>query len=117
MTEFKSKGDRKDACHLFAFLSRSFSRSLSRFSPFAFLRFVILSGGERETPFSNDALPSRSRRTFPARRKGRDLGGISGHESRAIHAVYAGGVKVATFPLEFYEAQKLKNVVQFTTAA
>jgi len=40
-----------------------------------------------------------------------------GHESRAIHAAYAGGAMVATLPLEFYEAQKLKNVVQFTTAA
>jgi hypothetical protein len=40
-----------------------------------------------------------------------------GHESRAIHAAYAGGATVATLPLEFYEAQKLKNVVQFTTAA
>ncbi len=27
------------------------------------------------------------------------------------------GATVATLPLEFYEAQKLKNVVQFTTAA
>ena len=40
-----------------------------------------------------------------------------GHESRAIHAAYAGGVTVATLPLEFYEAEKLKNVVLFTTAA
>jgi len=40
-----------------------------------------------------------------------------GHESRAIHAAYAGGATVATLPLEFYEAQKQKNVVQFTTAA
>ena len=39
-----------------------------------------------------------------------------GHESRAIHAAYAGGAIVA-LPLEFYQAQKLKNVVQFTTAA
>jgi integrase len=37
-----------------------------------------------------------------------------GHESRAIHAAYAGGAQVAVLPLEFYEAQKLKNVVQFT---
>jgi integrase len=29
-----------------------------------------------------------------------------GHESRAIHAAYAGGATVATLPLEFYEAQK-----------
>ena len=40
-----------------------------------------------------------------------------GHESRAIHAAYAGGATVATLPLEFYEAQKRENVVQFTTAA
>jgi integrase len=38
-----------------------------------------------------------------------------GHESRAIHAAYAGGAQVAVLPLEFYEAQKLKNVVQFST--
>jgi integrase len=40
-----------------------------------------------------------------------------GHESRAIHAAYAGGATVATLPLEFYEVQKQKNVVQFTAAA
>ena len=36
-----------------------------------------------------------------------------GHESRAIHAAYAGGITVATLPLEFYEAQKLQNVLRF----
>ena len=36
-----------------------------------------------------------------------------GHESRAIHAAYAGGATVATLPLEFYEAQKLQNVLRF----
>ena len=36
-----------------------------------------------------------------------------GHESRAIHAAYAGGATVATLPLEFYESRKLKNVVHF----
>ena len=40
-----------------------------------------------------------------------------GHESRAIHAAYAGGATVATLPLEFYEARKRENVVQFTAAA
>jgi len=40
-----------------------------------------------------------------------------GHESRAIHAAYAGGATVATLPLEFYEAQKRENVIQFTNAA
>ncbi len=39
-----------------------------------------------------------------------------GHESHAIHAAYAGGATVATLPLEFYEAQKRENVVQFTNA-
>jgi hypothetical protein len=37
-----------------------------------------------------------------------------GHKSSAIHAAYAGGARIATLPLEFYEAQKLKNVVQFS---
>jgi integrase len=37
-----------------------------------------------------------------------------GHESKAIHAAYAGGAQVAVLPLEFYEAQQLKNVVQFS---
>ena len=40
-----------------------------------------------------------------------------GHKSSAIHAAYAGGARVATLPLEFYEAQKLKNVLQFSTGA
>src|SRR5271155_3168657 len=36
-----------------------------------------------------------------------------GHESRAIHAAYAGGAQVAVLPLEFYEAQKKEKVIQF----
>ena len=40
-----------------------------------------------------------------------------GHESKAIHAAYAGGAQVALLPLEFYEAAKLKNIVQFSAAA
>jgi integrase len=40
-----------------------------------------------------------------------------GHKSRAIHAAYADGAQVATLPLEFYEAEKLKNVVQFSSGA
>jgi integrase len=40
-----------------------------------------------------------------------------GHESRAIHAAYAGGAQVAVLPLEFYEAKALKNVVQFSAEA
>jgi hypothetical protein len=39
-----------------------------------------------------------------------------GHESRAIHVAYAGGAQVAVLPLEFYEAQKLENVVKLTAA-
>ncbi len=39
-----------------------------------------------------------------------------GHKSRAIHAAYAGGAQVAVMPLEFYEAQKQKKLLQFTTA-
>ena len=38
-----------------------------------------------------------------------------GHKSRAIHAAYAGGAQVAVMPLEFYEAEKNKKVIQFTT--
>ena len=33
-----------------------------------------------------------------------------GHESRAIHAAYAGGATVATLPLEFYEAQNRRTL-------
>jgi integrase len=40
-----------------------------------------------------------------------------GHKSRAIHAAYAGGAQVAVMPLEFYEAENLKNVVQFSKEA
>jgi integrase len=36
-----------------------------------------------------------------------------GHESRAVHAAYAGGAQVAVLPLEFYEAQKEEKVIQF----
>ena len=39
-----------------------------------------------------------------------------GHESRAIHAAYAGGAQVAVLPLEFYEAQKEAKVIQFKQA-
>jgi integrase len=38
-----------------------------------------------------------------------------GHKSRAIHAAYSGGAQVAVMPLEFYEAEKLKKVLQFST--
>jgi len=47
----------------------------------------------------------------------RDAMNHLGHESRAIHAAYAGGAQVAVLPLEFYEARKLKNVVQFSAEA
>ncbi len=40
-----------------------------------------------------------------------------GHESRAIHAAYAGGAQVAVLPLEFYEAQKEEKVIQFKHAS
>jgi len=40
-----------------------------------------------------------------------------GHESRAIHAAYAGGAQVAVLPLEFYEAQKEEKVIQFKQAS
>jgi integrase len=40
-----------------------------------------------------------------------------GHESRAIHAAYAGGAQVAVMPLEFYEAQRQEKVIQFKQAA
>jgi integrase len=38
-----------------------------------------------------------------------------GHESRAIHAAYAGGAQVAVLPLEYYEARKEEKVIEFTT--
>jgi integrase len=40
-----------------------------------------------------------------------------GHESRAVHAAYAGGAQVAVLPLEFYEAQKEEKVIQFKQAS
>jgi hypothetical protein len=40
-----------------------------------------------------------------------------GHESRAVHAAYAGGAQVAVLPLELYEAQKEKTVIQFKQAS
>jgi integrase len=39
-----------------------------------------------------------------------------GHKSRAIHAAYADGAQVAVLPLEYYEAQKEKKVIQFENA-
>ena len=39
-----------------------------------------------------------------------------GHESRAIHAAYAGGTQVAVLPLEYYEARKEEKVLQFTAS-
>jgi len=40
-----------------------------------------------------------------------------GHESRAVHAAYAGGAQVAVLPLEFYEAQREEKVIQFKQTA
>jgi integrase len=39
-----------------------------------------------------------------------------GHESRAIHAAYAGGAQVAVLPLEYYEEQRAKKVIEFSEA-
>jgi integrase len=39
-----------------------------------------------------------------------------GHESRAIHAAYAGGAQVAVLPLEYYEEQRAKKVIEFGEA-
>lgn len=40
-----------------------------------------------------------------------------GHKSRAIHAAYSGGAQIVVMPLEFYEAERLKKVVQFSRPA
>jgi integrase len=40
-----------------------------------------------------------------------------GHESRAIHAAYAGGAQVAVLPLEFYEAEKATKIIRFERLA
>lgn len=45
----------------------------------------------------------------------RDAMNHLGHKSSAIHAAYAGGARVATLPLEFYEAQKDRKVVEFAS--
>src|SRR5271154_3147147 len=34
-----------------------------------------------------------------------------GHESRAIHAAYAGGAQVAVLPLEYYEEQRARKII------
>jgi hypothetical protein len=39
-----------------------------------------------------------------------------GHKSRAIHAAYAGGAQVAVLPLEYYEEQRAKKVIEFGEA-
>jgi hypothetical protein len=36
-----------------------------------------------------------------------------GHESRAIHAACAGGAQVAVLPLEYYETQRARKVIEF----
>jgi len=36
-----------------------------------------------------------------------------GHESRAIHAAYAGGAQVAVLPLEYYEEQRARKIIEF----
>ena len=60
---------------------------------------------------------TRKRKAVAFRMPEREAMNHLGHESRAIHAAYAGGAQVAVLPLEFYEAQQLKNVVQFTAGA
>lgn len=44
----------------------------------------------------------------------RDAMNHLGHKSKAIHAVYGGRATVTTLPLEYYESQKSKKIVQFT---
>src|ERR1700677_2927235 len=36
-----------------------------------------------------------------------------GHESRAIHAAYAGGAQVAVLPLEYYEGRRARKIIEF----
>jgi hypothetical protein len=36
-----------------------------------------------------------------------------GHKSKAIHAAYAGDTKTVTLPLEHYEAQMQRKIVEF----
>ena len=36
-----------------------------------------------------------------------------GHESRAIHAAYAGGAQVAVLRLEYYEEQRARKIIEF----
>lgn len=47
----------------------------------------------------------------------RDAMNHLGHKSRAIHAAYANSANVTVLPLEFYEEQKRKNIVQFCVDA
>ncbi len=36
-----------------------------------------------------------------------------GHKSRAVHAAYGGGAHTAVLPLEYYEAEKAKDILKF----
>jgi integrase len=58
-----------------------------------------------------------AQRARAARMPEREAMNHLGHESRAIHAAYAGGAQVAVMPLEFYEAQREEKVIQFRQKA
>jgi hypothetical protein len=40
-----------------------------------------------------------------------------GHKSKAIHAAYGRRASVTTLPLEYYEAQKARKIIEFSRAA
>ena len=44
----------------------------------------------------------------------RDAMNHLGHKSRAIHAAYSGAADVAVLPLEYYEEQQAKKIIEFT---
>jgi hypothetical protein len=39
-----------------------------------------------------------------------------GHKSKAIHAAYGKRATITTLPLEYYEAQKTKKIIEFAQA-
>jgi hypothetical protein len=43
----------------------------------------------------------------------RDAMNHLGHKSRAVHAAYGAGANTTVLPLEFYETEKARNIVQF----
>jgi integrase len=46
----------------------------------------------------------------------RDAMNHLGHQSRAVHAAYGKNAHVTTLPLEYYEAQKTKKIIEFAKA-